>query len=86
MMCDIFRDEKGVLRARWRCPLCARKWDFHASAAKDIGFFVVYHLIAKHRLRPNEVRGYDGGLADAMREYLGNRLPASCVATALKDS
>ena len=80
MMCEIFKDEKGVLRARWRCPLCARKWDFHASAAKDIGFFVVYHLVAKHGLRPNEVLRYDARLADAMREYLGNTQLMSRVA------
>ena len=82
MMCEIFKDERGVLRARWRCPLCARKWDFHASAAEDIGFFVAYHLIAKHGLRPGEVLGYDAGLADAIREYLAGSQLASCVARA----
>ena len=86
MMCDIFKDEKGVLRARWRCPLCARKWDFHASAAEDIGFFVGYHLIAKHGLRPDEVLGDDVGLADAIREYLAGSQSVSCVARAPTDA
>lgn len=51
MMCEIFRDSSGLVRIRWRCPLCTHTWDFHASDVDDMGFFVDHHLADKHQMK-----------------------------------
>lgn len=77
MMCEIFKDEEGLSRVRWHCPLCDHRWDFHVSGVEDIGFFIVHHLVGKHRLRTDELVAYDAGLAESIREYLGSDTSAS---------
>ena len=69
MRCDIFKDANSVLRARWRCPLCPHSWTFHASRLDEIGFFVVHHLVGKHRLCEKDLLTYDEDLGHAIQEY-----------------
>ena len=71
MICEICKDENGGLRIRWQCPLCSHRWNFHASAIEEIGFFIVHHLVAKHDYSAEQICTYDTGLAEAVREYLG---------------
>lgn len=71
MMCEIFRDSSGLVRIRWRCPLCTHRWDFHVAAVEEIGFFVVHHLVNKHEMNTAALLTYDADLAGAIQEYQG---------------
>jgi len=73
MICELLKDDEGQARIRWRCPFCKHRWDFHASVADDIGFFVVHHLVSKHRLSLAELLTYDPNLVDSMNEYFGSK-------------
>ena len=71
MMCELIKDKEGQSRIRWQCPLCRHKRDFHASMADDVGFFVVHHLMTRHRLSHEELLSYDPDLWAAINEYFG---------------
>lgn len=51
MICEIFRDSGGLVRIRWRCPLCTHRWDFHAADIEEISFFVAHHFADKHEMK-----------------------------------
>lgn len=82
MKCAIVRNVNGELKLRWRCSLCAHKWDLPQADGDIICFLAVHHLASKHGMGKAEILLRKPILRAAADEYFASTLAVEAGARA----